>query len=169
MDQRLQRQNAAHVNLRMERWHRRAIYAVAAALTLSGIAWLAAHYFLRSPGEFGEAIHPLEPWSMKLHGAAAMAMLFFIGSVMNSHIRRAQRACRNLAAGWSLIATLAMLTVTGYGLWYVAGESSRGIWSISHWLIGLIFPLLLVWHIIHGRTLRAERGMPAPRATTHQG
>jgi hypothetical protein len=144
----------------MERWQRRAIYAVLILLAGSGMAWLAAHYFLRSHGEFGEAIHPLEPWSMKLHGAAAMATLFFIGSVMNSHIRRAQRTGRNLAAGWTLIAALAALAVTGYGLWYIAGEDSRGIWSVAHWLIGLAFPVLLIWHIAHGRSLRRRRSVP---------
>jgi hypothetical protein len=152
--------SAAHVNLRMERWHRRSLYAVVIALTASGMLWLTGHYFLRSPSEFGPAIHPLEPWSMRLHGAAALAMMFFVGSVMNSHIRRAWRAACNLTAGCSLIAVLTLLTVTGYCLWYVAGESSRGTWSIVHWVLGLAFPVLLIWHISCGRRLRnpqAER------------
>jgi hypothetical protein len=148
---------AAHVNLRLERWHRHALYAVVIALTASGMLWLAGHYFLRSPGEFGMAVHPLEPWSMKLHGAAALAMMFFVGSVMNSHIRRALRAASNLTAGCSLIAALTLLTVTGYCLWYVAGETSRWIWSILHWVPGLAFPLLLLWHIRRGRRPRRQQ------------
>lgn len=51
------------------------------AMTVTGIAWLLAYYFLRRVGEFGETIHPIESLSMKLYGAAAMAMLFFAGSV----------------------------------------------------------------------------------------
>jgi hypothetical protein len=143
-----------HVNLRMERWHRRAVYAVSLLLAASGIAWLLAHFFLRRAGEFGETIHPVEPWSMKLHGAAAMAMLFFVGSLLNSHIRRALRAGRNLTQGWSVLASLVALTLSGYGLWYLAGEESRIVWSTTHWIIGLGFPALLVWHIAHGRRLR---------------
>jgi cation transport ATPase len=150
------RHDAAHVNLRMERWHRQALYATALLLVASGIAWLGAHFFLRRATEFGASIHPLEPWSMKLHGAAAMAMLFFVGSVMNSHVRRALRAQRNLAPGWSLLAALAALTVSGYGLWYLAGEENRVLWSTLHWVIGLAFPLLLVGHIAYGRRLRHE-------------
>lgn len=148
---------AAHVNLRLERWHRHALYAVVAALTASGMLWLAAHYFLRSPGEFGVAVHPIEPWSMKLHGAAALAMMFFVGSVMNSHVRRAFRAASNLVAGCSLIAVLTLLTVTGYGLWYVAGETSRETWSLLHWAPGLAFPLILLWHIRRGRQARRQQ------------
>jgi hypothetical protein len=155
------RHDIAHVNLRMERWHRRSLYGVALLLTASGIAWLLAHYFLRRAGEFGVTIHPLEPWSMKLHGAAAMAMLFFVGSVMNSHVRRALRAGSNLLQGWSLLASLAALTLSGYGLWYLAGEESRGWWSMPHWIIGLAFPALLIWHIAHGRRLRRKAALAA--------
>ncbi|MBK4736420.1 DUF4405 domain-containing protein [Noviherbaspirillum pedocola] len=143
-----------HVNLRMERWHRRSLYGVTLLLVVSGIAWLIAHFFLRRAGEFGETIHPLEPWSMKLHGAAVLAMLFFVGSMLNSHIRRAVRAGRNLAQGWSLLVSLAALTLSGYGLWYLAGEESRVVWSTTHWIIGLALPALLVWHIASGRKLR---------------
>lgn len=78
-----------HINLRLERWHRRYIYLSCAILFATGLAWLLAHYFLRPVSQFGEAVNPLEPWAMKLHGAGAMAMLFFLGSLMNSHIRRA--------------------------------------------------------------------------------
>jgi len=52
---------------------------------------------------------------------------------------------------------LALLTVTGYGLWYVAGETSRETWSILHWAPGLAFPLLLVWHIRCGRRHRQQQ------------
>lgn len=148
------RHDVPHVNLRIERWHRHLVYGVVLLLTGSGIAWLLAHYFMRRFGEFGETIHPLEPLSMKLHGAAAMAMLFIAGSVMNSHIRRALRAGRNLMQGWLLLVSLVLLTLSGYGLWYLANEESRVVWSLTHWIIGLAFPALLVWHIVHGRHLR---------------
>lgn len=139
------------VNLRLERWHRRSMYAVCAWLAATGLLWLPAHFMMRSVGEFGEIIHPLEPWSMKLHGAGAMIALFFVGSLMNSHIRRAIRAGRNLESGWSMIAVLLALVITGYGLYYLASENSRPIWSAVHWIIGLAFPLVLILHIVLGK------------------
>lgn len=138
-------------SLRLERWHRRAIYGICAWLVATGLSWLAAHYFLRPVGEFGMGIHPLEPWSMKLHGAGAMAILFFIGSLMNTHIRRALKARRNLYSGWAMIGMLTALTVSGYGLYYLAGEQDRPAWSAVHWVLGLAFPILLVLHIVLGR------------------
>jgi hypothetical protein len=146
-----------HINLRLERWHRRCIYLVVAELLLSGALWLALHFFLRPVGEFGESVHPLEPLAMKLHGAGAMIALFFLGSLMNSHIRRAIKAGDNLKTGWSLIVSLLVLIFSGYGLYYLAGEADRPAWSTLHWILGLALPVVLVLHIAIGRAIRQRR------------
>jgi hypothetical protein len=143
-----------HINLRLERWHRRCIYLVVAALLLSGVWWLLLHFFLRPAGEFGESVNPLEPMAMKLHGAGAMLGLFFLGSLMNSHIRRAIKGGQNLKTGWSLIVALLALIVTGYGLYYLAGEADRVVWSTLHWVLGLALPVVLILHIALGRAIR---------------
>jgi hypothetical protein len=143
-----------HINLRLERWHRRCIYASCLVLLLSGATWLVARHFLRPVGQFGETIHPFEPWAMKVHGAGTMAMLFFLGSLLNSHIRRALTAGRNLASGWSMIGTMALLTVTGFGLYYLAGENDRPQWSLVHWALGLGLPVLVIAHVLIGRASR---------------
>jgi len=109
------------------------------------------HYFLRPVTEFGESVNPLEPWAMKLHGAAAMAALFFVGSLLHMHVRRALRAGRNTLTGWAMIATLSGLTLTGYGLYYVAGESDRPLWSLLHWSVGFVVAVLFVAHVLVGR------------------
>lgn len=148
------------INVRLERWHRRCIYGVAAWLSATGLLWLLARYMLRPVGEFGENVHPLEPWSMKLHGAGAMVALFFIGSLMNGHIRRALKAGRNLYSGCSMLAALAALTLSGYGLYYLASEQNRPVWSAFHWILGLAIALLLPAHIVlgRGRTSPEESG-----------
>lgn len=147
-----------HINLRLERWHRRSVYASCLVLLASGAVWLVARHLLRPVGQFGETIHPFEPWAMKVHGAGAMLMLFFLGSLLNSHIRRALRSGRNLASGWAMIGTMALLTLTGFGLYYLAGESDRPQWSLVHWAVGLALPVLVVAHVLIGR---ASRKAPA--------
>lgn len=139
------------MSFKLERWLRLSIYASGLLLLLSGVAWLVLHYFMRPVNEFGDAIHPLEPWTMKFHGAAAMIVLFLIGSVLHLHIRRAIRAGRNLVMGWSLIMTLSFLIVTGYGLYYVAGESDRPLWSMLHWIVGGVAALVFATHVLVGR------------------
>lgn len=137
--------------MRLPSWQRRGFYGVFGGLLVSGVAWLVAHFFLRAAGEFGIAIHPLEPWSMKLHGAAAMAALWLTGTLLHLHIRRGLAARRNLPAGWSMIVLLLLLTLTGYALYYIAGEESRPLWSLVHWGAGLLL-LPLVWlHVATGR------------------
>lgn len=140
-----------HINLRIERWHRRAIYASFAALVLSGALWLVARYWLRPVGEFGETIHPMEPWAMKAHGAAAMLMLFFLGSLMNAHIRRALKAGRNMVTGLAMIAAMLALIVSGFGLYYLTDEGSRPGWSVLHWVVGLGGAVLFIAHVMLGR------------------
>jgi hypothetical protein len=134
-------------DLRPERWQRLCVYGVSAWLVATGVLWLLAHYLMRPASEFGEGVHPLEPWSMKLHGAGAMLALFFIGSLVHSHIRPALKARRNHYSGWSMMAVLAALTLSGYALYYIAGEHSRPIWSAVHWIVGLAFSLLLIVHV----------------------
>lgn len=146
-----------HINLRLERWHRRCMYVSLAALLASGALWLLARYFLRAPGQFGETIHPLEPWAMKLHGASVMLALFFLGSLMNAHIRRALKAGRNLATGWGMMLTLLFLIFTGYCLYYVAGEADRPLWSVLHWAVGLATGALFLLHIVLGRRSNPHR------------
>jgi hypothetical protein len=137
--------------LRFERWHRHSIYVVCAWLTLTGMMWLVAHYFMRFAGQFGETMHPFEPWSMKLHGAGAMLFLFIIGSMANSHIRGALKGQRNLVSGWTMIVVLLVLAITGYGLYYVADEASRPFWSSVHWITGAGLGALLALHVLLGR------------------
>lgn len=139
------------LSFRLERWQRRAIYATGAVLLASGVAWLVLRYFLRPVSEFGETVNPFEPWAMKLHGLAAMVALFFLGSLIHVHIRRALKSGRNLVTGWAMIATLLLLALTGYGLYYVAGEADRPLWSAVHWIVGLAVAVLFVLHIVVGR------------------
>ncbi|MGZ5201007.1 MAG: DUF4405 domain-containing protein [Telluria sp.] len=136
---------------RLERWHRRSVYVTGAVLLLTGVGWLVLRYFMRPVSEFGETVHPLEPWAMKLHGAAAMAALFFVGSLLHMHIRRALKAKRNLVTGWAMVGTLSFLVSTGYGLYYLAGDAGRPLWSVLHWAVGLAVAALFVLHIVVGR------------------
>lgn len=142
------------------------MYLVVAELLLTGALWLVLHYFLRPVGEFGESVHPLEPLAMKLHGGGAMIALFFLGSLMNNHMRRAIKAGDNLKTGWSLIVSLLVLIVSGYGLYYLAGESDRPVWSTLHWVLGLALPVVFVLHIAIGRAIRRRR-QPGTPPTSH--
>jgi hypothetical protein len=48
-----------------------------------------------------------------------------------------------------------LLTVTGYFLYYLGGESARAVSSLSHWILGLILPATLIFHVKPGRRPKA--------------
>ena len=72
---------------RLVRWQRLALYITGAWLLATGSAWLLLHYSLGA----GELPHPLEAWSLRLHGLAAFAGLFVLGLLAAAHIPQGWR------------------------------------------------------------------------------
>ena len=137
--------------MRLTSRHRRWFYAASALIFGSGAAWLLFRFVFRSPGEFGDLPHPGEPWSMRVHGGAAMLFLVMLGTLVRSHILHGWRLGRNRFSGITMIAIMVLLTLTGYGIYYAGGERIRPILSVLHWGIGVALPAALLWHILVGR------------------
>ena len=125
-------------HFRLSPRHERWVLATSSVLALSGIAWLLSHYFLAEPNEFGPPRHPLERWWLGLHGGAAMAFLIVFGSVIPVHAPRARRARLNHRSGLTVVGIVALLVLTGFGLYYVGSEALRPWLSLGHWLIGIV-------------------------------
>jgi len=138
-------------SIRLERWHRFAMYGVCVVLAASGILWLVFHHFVHYKGAFGEAPHPLTVWWLKLHGAAAMLALICAGSLILTHMRRAWRSRRNRGSGGSLAVISIILTGTGYLLYYAADENLRAAASLVHWTVGIACVGIFPGHVWLGR------------------
>jgi len=137
--------------IRLGPWHQSAVYTATVVLVATGAVWVVLHYFFAVPGEYGPQVHPLEPWMLKVHGAAAMAGLIVYGSLLPLHVRRAWTIRRNIVLGIALIGLLLVLTITGYLLYYAGDEELRPLVSAAHWIPGLVVPILLAWHVISGK------------------
>jgi cation transport ATPase len=137
-------------SIRLKRGQKYFLYAVLALLFLSGLAWGYWNY-LGSPGDFEASA---KTWAMKIHGAAAMVILVLIGMLLSVHVRFAWRAHRNRANGSVFLSAFAILTITGYGLYYAGGERLRAWTSWIHLGVGLALPILLLIHIFLGRRTR---------------
>jgi hypothetical protein len=122
-------------------------------LVITGCGWLLCHYVLAEMGDFGPLPHPQEGRWLELHGAAGMVALVLFGSLLTTHMRRAWAVRRGRASGGTLAGLFVLLTATGYGLYYVAGESFRAWISVVHWTVGLAIPMLLAAHVY---TLRSK-------------
>lgn len=151
------RRNSVKLSYRHKSW----LYSSLILIYVSGVAWACLHYFVRTAGEFGDQPNPAEPWSLKLHGAAAMVLLVILGTLLPGHVRLAWHARRNRPNGIALVAFLLFLVVTGYGLYYFGNERLRSWTSWSHLAVGLVLPAKLILHIWVGR-----RSAPAPIKST---
>jgi hypothetical protein len=134
----------------LKRLQRYFLYTVLTLLFLSGAAWAYWNY-LRPPGDFEISV---KAWTMKIHGAAAMAILILVGMLLSGHVRFAWRAGRNRANGLVFLSAFAVLTITGYGLYYAGSERLRAWTSWIHLAVGLALPILLLIHIFLGRRTR---------------
>ncbi len=128
---------------------RRALYAIGALVTLSGIVWLYGHY----AGRDGMPDW-LSPISMEVHGGAMMALLVLAGSVIALHAPTGWREGKNRRSGIALSAILLALTVTGFLLYYLGNEQLRAATSVVHWTLGLASVLALPLHAWFGRRSR---------------
>ena len=154
--------------IRVKPLHRRLLYFAVALLFLSGVAWTYWNYFVASRDDSEMAA---KAWAMKIHGGAAMAILVLIGMLLTEHVRVAWRARRNRGNGSLFLSALAVLTITGYGLYYAAGESLRAWASWIHLGVGLALPLLFIFHVWLGKRARTavlpqERPRPAAKINT---
>ena len=143
------------------------LYAVLAVLFLSGVAWAYFNYCSIASRDFAAVAKSL---SMKIHGAAAMAILVLIGMLLTAHARFAWRAGRNRVNGSIFLGTFAILTITGYGLYYSGGERLRAAASWIHLAVGLALPVLLLIHILLGKRTRPEvRSLSRVHSTSSAG
>ena len=138
--------------IRLDALRRRALYALVASLVASGAVWL----FMHQRRADDALPSPIEPWMMKIHGGAAMLTIYLLGSMLYSHMLNAWQRRRNRASGGIAAATLLLLALTGYGLYYFGGDPLRRGTEWLHWVFGFATPLLLWWHIRRGRRLAAQ-------------
>lgn len=149
--------------MRLGSIHQAFLYVTGTLLVLSGALWLLFHYFVRIPGEFGDRSHALEPVWLIVHGVCAAAFLVGFGTVLPGHVRRAWNGHRNRISGSVFFGVLAVLTLTGYALYYTGDEAARALVSVVHWALGLGFPALMAWHVWRGRAWRRiKAGAAAP-------
>jgi hypothetical protein len=136
------------------------LYATGAVALASGVVWLIARDPFRPR---------LASAAMEIHGAAAMALLVLIGAVSALHAPSGWREGRNRWSGAVVATAMAVLTLTGFLLYYLGDEQARAFASIVHWVIGLAGAALLGLHVRLG--VRAARAAvscgprPAPGAS----
>lgn len=137
------------------RW-RALVYWQLGTLALSGGVWLYLHA-LQGPDGLPD---PAQPWAMRVHGAATMVFLFWVGRMYVGHMRPGWQRGRNRIAGALLSAVLLSLALTGYGLYYFSGDGLRAVTEWAHWIGGGLAPVLLWIHVLGRRKRSGEARQP---------
>lgn len=115
---------------------KRFLYITTAVLWLSGMIWLCL-----------PEISTGRPSLLKIHGAAAMVFLMVFGMLYKDHIRRGWKREEQRPSGLSLVTLCSVLVVTGWGLYYLGGESIRQWNSTIHTVFGVALPALIALHV----------------------
>jgi hypothetical protein len=136
---------------RLSHARRISIYAIGIGVWLSGVLWLVFHYFMSHQGSFGQVVSPFEVWSLTLHGAFAFAAIFIFGLLWAAHVPTGWSRRKRRVSGGSLAGILGWLIVSGYLLYYAAGEEFRAAVSLAHWVVGLAAPLVFFAHWLKRR------------------
>jgi hypothetical protein len=126
--------------------HRAALYAIGVGLWLSGGLWLLLHWIPSEPGAFGVRQHPLEPWTLAVHGALALAGTWMLGLLWGVHIPDGWSMRRRRRSGVCLLVVAAWLLLSGYVLYYLGDERVRPVISLLHWGAGAACPFVFVIH-----------------------
>ena len=149
--------------LRLTPWHRAFLYGVSLLTFATGASWLIAHTWMRIAGEFGEAPHPLEHWSLQLQGAVAMLFLMTFGSLVRGHILAGWRTKRSRLSGTTMVTASVALIASGWCLYYVGDEEARSLISQVHWVIGLAGPIVIGTHVLRRQNGSVSSATPARR------
>jgi len=159
------RHEETHAPKRLRRGHRRWLYALGIGLWGSGAGWLVAHHLLKSPGADSGLPAPSEIWWLRAHGAAVIGFLVVLGTLLPGHVPQGWRYRLNRTSGTTLLATCAVLAVTGYGLYYLSSDTWRADASAIHWIIGLATAPVLAIHAVAGRRIARSWRHPRRRIT----
>ncbi len=142
----------ARITLKIPWRYRACMFSLITLSWVSGVAFFVMNRWLTIEGEFGLEKHPAQATVLKLHAASAFLMMVSYGYLLATHVPAGYRSRRQRILGLGLVGAIGFLIVTAYGLYYVGGENFRSLIGYAHAAVGFVFPLLMAFHIITGKS-----------------
>ena len=124
---------------KMPSWQRSFVIYGMMACSITGLMYLLGHQFQIQRSTLGT--HSI----LAAHGIAAILATLAIGSVLPFHIKAGFKSGRQLWSGFSQLVFLAALIISGTLLYYGPAEIRDGV-IVTHWIVGLLFFVIFIWH-----------------------
>jgi hypothetical protein len=124
---------------KMPGWQRSFVIYGMMACSISGMMYLLGHQLQIQRSILGA--HRI----LAAHGIAAILATLAIGSVLPFHIKAGYKSRKQLWSGFSQLVFLAVLLISGALLYYGPEEVRDGVIN-THWIVGLLFSVIFIWH-----------------------
>jgi hypothetical protein len=124
---------------KMPSWQRSFVIYGMMACSITGLIYLLGHQFHLQRSILGT--HNI----LAAHGVFAMLATLAFGSVLPFHIKAGYKSRKQLWSGFSQLGFLATLIISGALLYYGPEEIRDGAINI-HWIVGLLFLVIFIWH-----------------------
>ncbi len=117
-------------------------------VSVSGFIYLWMKYFMETDDPFSVVNHPLQPAMLGIHIVAAPFLVFVLGLMINTHVRKklAASSSHNRRSGLVSLAAFPAMVVSGYALQVVTNSTINKIALVSHLVASGLF---LLTYIIH--------------------
>ncbi len=145
---------------------RSSVYLLFGGVWLSGCVWLVLHSFFEASNAFGAVQHPWESTLLKIHGGLSIALAYLFGWVMARHASEGWRQRRRRISGGLFTCIIAILSVSGFMLFFVADDVWQSTIGRVHEVLGLLVTLSAIehWRVMNRRTTAANS--PDPSSNT---
>jgi len=137
---------------------RYSIYFVFGGVWLTGCIWLVLHLYYAAPDEFGITRHPWEPTLLWVHGVLSIVVAYLFGWTMARHASEGWRLHKRRISGGLLTFVVAVLSISGFMLFFVTSDAWQMQSARVHEVIGVLVTLFAVehWRVLNGLTRNGE-------------
>jgi Na+/pantothenate symporter len=134
---------------KMPAWQRAFVITGMLTCSITGGAYLLGHEFQIERSLLGNHL------VLASHGLAAILASIALGSVLPFHLKAGYQSTRKRLSGFTQLGFLFVLVITGGMLYYGPAELRDSTIQL-HWLTGLVFFAIFIFHAFTKWSLRAS-------------